>query len=55
MRVDSMNSLKLNETFKSLTRKDAEKALERELNRLLHTAPAAQKKVGHSKHSVVQL
>ena len=45
MRSDSMNSLKMNETFKSLTRKDAQKSLERELNRLLLTAPPAQKMV----------
>lgn len=45
MRSDSMNSLKLNESFKSLTRKDAEKALERELSRLLLTAPPGHKQV----------
>ncbi|XP_067942276.1 UTP--glucose-1-phosphate uridylyltransferase-like [Watersipora subatra] len=45
LRSDSMNSLHLNETFKSLTRKDAEKALQRELQRLLHTAPPPFRKV----------
>ena len=46
LRSDSMNSLTVNETFKSLTRMDAEKQLARELQRLLPTAPTTQKEVG---------
>ena len=45
LRSDSMNSLTVNETFKSLTRMDAEKQLARELQRLLPTAPTTQKEV----------
>lgn len=45
----------MNETFKSLTRKDAESALAKELQRLLPTAPTGQREVSPSLDSTTVL